>query len=505
MSQNKLVELCKKGDKQALSWLYQTYADKMKRICFHYVADKQIAQDLLHDGFIIIFTSINSLHSPDKLEYWMGTIMRNISLRYLKQCGSMSTIPLEEISEDEVPTDTFPANDFPSYKTMLQMIDSLPEGYSTVFKLAVLEGLSHKEIGILLNIAPHSSSSQLSRAKELLRRLLSRPSIIIGLLLSAISIQIWLYTSFFGKTIVTEQRTSAVAADTQTVLPQDYTPIPPTYKHCEPIRNIPKQQEVISKDIVTNVTNVASVAEEKDSVNLSHHPIIEKQDQDTQKQKGYRSVFKAGQVSDKKNWALAFAYSEGEKQTNIQRSRIPVDISSGHFKEIVERSYHHPPITLSLSLRKNINERWGIETGIQYAHLRSDFIVINDSYLEKTQKVSYIGIPFKGSFNIWRKKNFSLYTSTGIMLDVPVKAILELEERTSENGQVIYREKSNLYPHLQWSADFGIGIQYHITPSIGIYAEPNLRYFFNNADRLNTIRTTKPFNVTLPIGIRLSW
>ena len=502
MSQNKLVELCKKGDKQALSWLYQTYADKMKRICFHYVADRQIAQDLLHDGFIIIFTSINSLHSPDKLEYWMGTIMRNISLRYLKQCGSMSTVPLEEVSEDEVSTDTFPANDFPSYKTMLQMIDSLPEGYSTVFKLAVLEGLSHKEIGILLNIAPHSSSSQLSRAKELLRRLLSHPSIIIGLLLSAISIQIWLYTSFFGKTIVTEQSTSTVAADTQAVLSQDYTPIPPVYKYCEPIRYITRQQEVVSKD---SVTNVESVAEEKDSVNLLHHQIIEKQDQDTQKQKGYRSVFKTGQGFDKKNWALAFAYSEGEKQINIQRSRIPVDILSGHFKEIVERSYHHTPITLSLSLRKNINERWGIETGMQYTHLRSDFIVITDSYSEKTQRVSYIGIPFKGSFNIWRKKNFSLYTSTGITLDIPVKATWELEERTSENGQVIYREKSNLYPHLQWSADFGIGIQYHITPSFGIYAEPNLRYYFNNADRLNTIRTTKPFNVTLPIGIRLSW
>lgn len=499
MSQNKLVELCKKGDKQALSWLYQTYADKMKRICFHYVADRQIAQDLLHDGFIIIFTSINSLHSPDKLEYWMGTIMRNISLRYLKQCGSMSTVPLEEVSEDEVSTDTFPANDFPSYKTMLQMIDSLPEGYSTVFKLAVLEGLSHKEIGILLNIAPHSSSSQLSRAKELLRKLLSRPSIVIGLLLSAISIQIWLYTSFFRRTIVTEQNTSAVAADTRTILSQDYTPIPPTYTYRKPIRYITRQQGVVLKDSVTSVT------EEKDSVNLSHHQIIEKQDQDTQKQKGYRSVFKAGQVSDKKNWTLAFAYSEGEKQTNIQRLRIPVDILSGHFKEIVERSYHHTPITLSLSLRKNINERWGIETGMQYTHLRSDFVVITDSYSEKTQKVSYIGIPFKGSFNIWGKKNFSLYTSTGITLDIPVKATLVLEERTSENGQVIYWEKSNLYPHLQWSADFGIGIQYHITPSFGIYAEPNLRYYFNNADRLNTIRTTKPFNVTLPIGIRLSW
>ena len=34
------------------------------------------------------------------------------------------------------------------------MVEKLPEGYSKIFKLAVLEGLSHKEIGKLLNIAP---------------------------------------------------------------------------------------------------------------------------------------------------------------------------------------------------------------------------------------------------------------------------------------------------------------------------------------------------------------
>lgn len=50
------------------------------------------------------------------------------------------------------------------------MVEKLPEGYSKIFKLAVLEGLSHKEIGKLLNIAPHSSSSQLFRAKVLLKR-----------------------------------------------------------------------------------------------------------------------------------------------------------------------------------------------------------------------------------------------------------------------------------------------------------------------------------------------
>ncbi|HJD10348.1 MAG TPA: hypothetical protein H9922_04215 [Candidatus Phocaeicola caecigallinarum] len=53
------------------------------------------------------------------------------------------------------------------------------------------------------------------------------------------------------------------------------------------------------------------------------------------------------------------------------------------------------------------------------------------------------------------------------------------------------------------SANLGVGIQYQITPSIGIYAEPNLNYYFNN--QLNTIRQEHPFMFTLPVGVRFSW
>ncbi len=67
MDKRKLIDLCKEGDEQALSLLYETYSDKLMKICLRYVYDKQIAQDLLHDAFIIIFTSIETLRHPDKL------------------------------------------------------------------------------------------------------------------------------------------------------------------------------------------------------------------------------------------------------------------------------------------------------------------------------------------------------------------------------------------------------------------------------------------------------
>jgi len=415
----------------------------------------------------------------------------------------MATISLEEIGENENPIDTFPFNDFPSYKAILSMIESLPEG--KVFKLAVLEGLSHKEISLLLNIAPHSSSSQLSRAKNMLRKLISQYCIIFGLFILSfiISIQIWLYTS--KKTIITEQGITATRKEkiqkTEGIVSKDSTKtilnhasISSRHVLSKSIKNSPKQ-EVTLQDSVTGTG-------EKDSIKSSNHQIIEKQD--IKEQKGLYRAYTSKQFStDKKNWSLALSYSGGERQINTQKSRIPNDISSEYPKEILEKSYHHIPITLALSLRKNINEYWGIETGVQYTYLRSDFTIINDSYLEKTQKISYIGIPLKGSFKIWQQQKFSIYTSAGLTLDIPVKATLE--ELTSENRLIISQKKSRLYPHLQWSADFGIGIQYHITPSIGIYTEPNLRYYFNDGSRLNTIRATKPFNMTLPIGIRLSW
>lgn len=173
MDTKALVTLCQKGNGQALSLLYANYSEKMLKVCLRYIPDPTIAQDLLHDGFVIIFTSIHSLRNPEKLEYWMKKIMRNLALQYLNHANANPTIPLTDIPEEEEPAENPFCPDFISYDKMLDIVESLPEGYCKVFKLAVLEGLSHKEIGDLLGIAPHSSSSQLFRAKILLKKMLA--------------------------------------------------------------------------------------------------------------------------------------------------------------------------------------------------------------------------------------------------------------------------------------------------------------------------------------------
>lgn len=59
-------------------------------------------------------------------------------------------------------------------KEIHELIDQLPKGYGRVFRMSVIEGYSHQEIAEKLGIEPHSSSSQLSRAKALLRKMINR-------------------------------------------------------------------------------------------------------------------------------------------------------------------------------------------------------------------------------------------------------------------------------------------------------------------------------------------
>lgn len=503
MDKKELIERCKEGDGQALGLLYQTYAGRMMKICTYYVPDRQVAQDLLHDGFIIIFTSIHALQSPDRLESWMGTIMKNLSISYLKQRNIRDSlfIPLEEVGEDEEPMDVASADEFPSYTAILRLIETLPEGYCKIFKLAVLEGLSHKEIGLLLDIAPHSSSSQLSRAKKMLRKLFSQYRVMAGVLvlLSVFSLHIFHYTRdeavVEGYGNVSERNDYEQREDC--VLPEDTagTTAPhatvPRQIYAASVQRHAIELPVAHRDTVPETTDTIPARNEQ-GVNLA-----------PENSRLYDTPLHKRLPSGKKEWLFSFSCSSGESRTDFRGTVIPGDISSEEPKEVRKESRHHVPVILALSVQKRINGRWGVETGVQYTCLRSDFTAIGDTHLEKRQKIHYIGIPLKGTFDVWNKRNFSLYTSAGVTLDIPFKAVSE--ESVMGNNQAVDRRKNPLNPSWQWSTNFGIGVQYQLTPSIGIYAEPNLHYYFHDRTDVKTIRTEKPFQVTLPVGIRLSW
>lgn len=549
MDKKELVDLCKSGDEQALDLLYKTYSGKMMRICLHYVSDRQIAQDLLHDGFIVIFTSIDSLRNPEKLESWMGIIMKNISLRYLNQNNAANMIPLSEIPEEDEPTGSFFEADFMSYDQIMELVESLPEGYSKVFKLAVLEGLPHKEIGNLLNIASHSSSSQLYRAKSLLKKMIGEYRLVLVLLLI-------LFVPLFYKYVCRwprqqKQQPKDLLQQMETVQKKENEQSDST----EPVilsgkAERPQQSEMLvapslvyaektpslllPKEIAVDVQPVTkplfvSELSHNNTVFISH-PLKEftsmRQSRKSNKWKFMLAGSLGPQLAQNLYKLIATPHSGSEEnpdlpqqvstwedyytylQTRYQEGTLGdsltlMQIAGGNRGKIVEYQHHDSPITFGLSVNKKLDDRWSFETGLQYTFLKSDFITGEEYRIQETQKLHYIGLPFRVSYRWGNFRKFSFYSTAGVQVDIPLKGTLRTFHVTDSVPVDISRQ--SLAVPMQWSVNASAGVQYHFTRHISFYVEPTLNYYIPDGSGLRTIRREHPVTFTVPVGLRFSW
>ena len=171
MTEEELAILCKQANAFARKTLYERYAGLLMAICMRYIGDAEAAQDVLHDGFIRIFQSMDKFtyQGEGSLKAWLSRVIVNESLGYLrKQSAKMQQeVLVDEIPDTEDDGEEAGIEDIPR-SVLMKFISELPDGYRSVFNLYVFEEKSHKEIGKLLGITEHTSSSQFYRAKSLL-------------------------------------------------------------------------------------------------------------------------------------------------------------------------------------------------------------------------------------------------------------------------------------------------------------------------------------------------
>ena len=172
MEDRQLIAACKKQDTNAQRKLYETYAGRMLGLCLRYCKDYDDAQDLLHDGFIKVFTQIKTYSGTGSFEGWMRRVFVNTVFEYFRQEKKNQFLisdgeELEIETVDENIERLF--NDDLTESKLLKLIQEMPPGYRMVFNLYVFEEMSHKEIAKKMGIKENASRSQYSRAKSFLR------------------------------------------------------------------------------------------------------------------------------------------------------------------------------------------------------------------------------------------------------------------------------------------------------------------------------------------------
>lgn len=169
MTESELADRCREGDNLARKELYELYAEKMLSLCIRYTNNIVVAHDLLHDGFLKVYSVISTFtyQGEGSLRAWLSRVFVNVVLEYLRKKDLLrQSIPMDEISD--ISAEQEPDIDHLSIDVLMEFIRELPPGYRTVFNLYVFEEWSHKEIADKLRIHEKSSASQLTRARKLL-------------------------------------------------------------------------------------------------------------------------------------------------------------------------------------------------------------------------------------------------------------------------------------------------------------------------------------------------
>lgn len=169
--ENDLIKGCRRQDRQAQQRLFDLYSGRMYGLCLRYVKDPMQAEDIVVVSFTKVFDRIDQFKGEGSFEGWVRRITVNEALTWLRRNRAMA---LEtDLGEADREPDYHQLADHLEADDLLRMIDRLPPGYRVVFNMYAIDGYSHKEIAEQLGISENTSKSQLSRARNFLKKLLS--------------------------------------------------------------------------------------------------------------------------------------------------------------------------------------------------------------------------------------------------------------------------------------------------------------------------------------------
>ena len=553
MEEQELALRCARGDNAARRELYIQYGSRILALCRRYVSDPADAEDLKQDAFVKIFRVIGRFRwtRPGSLYAWMSRVTINMAFdsygkrrRLAKQLVDVdemeNTIPDESTYEEaaSVPPEVLAA-----------MIDALPEGYRTVFKLYCIDGLSHKDIAALLGIKEKSSSASLARARALLSdaireywrneeegtsldswsRILRKMHRAAALRASAIAVAVLLPVSSLLLWHSSRQPSAPAIAEVPPTIPEEPAPIleEPTavpedtflpFSRPSVSLNIPSVVQGDSSSIPNDPSVIPSEAKESVSIpdststvtpasprNLPPDPIdpFLTLTEQIQRQRPRVSLsFRAGSGTNRRRTDVSLnstPYIAALTYMNQVDPRFRPDVRSNYGNAIEWLANNAAPGSFTSGVnryRHDLPVSLGITARMELTPRTGVESGLEYTYLHSTvdsdggqmsQRLHFVGIPVRMDTRLWTGNGLDLYAGLGVKAEKCIAASM---------GYVKCEE-----PRLQWSTGAFAGVQYRIGTRSHLYFQPEFSYSFTKTD-LVTYRTETPIVFTLNAGLR---
>jgi RNA polymerase sigma factor (sigma-70 family) len=168
--EKEIVNLLERGDKKAITLLYENYADSLFGVIKKIIADDDTAQDVLQESFVKIWRYSKKYDSTKaKLFTWLYRIAYNTAIdkvRSLKNKGDnevqIETSNVYKISSNELNQDVL---------DIKKHLGSLDEKYQIVINALFFEGMTQQEASEELDIPLGTIKSRLKIGLRELKRI----------------------------------------------------------------------------------------------------------------------------------------------------------------------------------------------------------------------------------------------------------------------------------------------------------------------------------------------
>lgn len=168
MNNEAIIKACISGDRKAQHTLYLQLAPMLHSVCKRYLKAEMEIEDALAEAFVLIFTKMNTLKDAEALFGWAKRVAVNQCLQQLRKKVNFN-LSLDDIKHEPVFEQS--TTQELEHKDLLKLLDYLPDGCRSIFNLFAIEGYSHKEIAVLLQISEGTSKSQVNVARVKLQKL----------------------------------------------------------------------------------------------------------------------------------------------------------------------------------------------------------------------------------------------------------------------------------------------------------------------------------------------
>lgn len=183
MTEYELYTGCLKADEKYRKALFDKYLPGMYATCLRYANSTDHAEDMVQEGFIKIFSKLDSFkwNGQGSLSKWMKTIFINLAINSYRKTSRDIIQNVEDIEHwdsheesHEPENELNQALEILTHEDIIESITELPEQFRIIFNLFAIEGMKHKEIAEMLNIPIQTSTTRYLRAKDKMKQILQK-------------------------------------------------------------------------------------------------------------------------------------------------------------------------------------------------------------------------------------------------------------------------------------------------------------------------------------------